>query len=83
MTWDCVLWDKKHIIVKSPKTEHHKGKESRTIPMFNGIIPLLEAVFEQVEPGGSPYVIAHRRGMFDKLKDGRNTNLGFRGCAVF
>jgi hypothetical protein len=24
----------------------------------------------------SPYVIACRRGMFDQLKDGRNTNLG-------
>ena len=76
LTWDCVLWDKKRIIVKSPKTEHHEGKDSRVIPMFPGILPLLEAVYEQAEPGGSPFVITRRRGMFDKLQDGRNTNLG-------
>ena len=76
LTWDCILWDKKRIIVKSPKTEHHAGKDSRIIPMFSGILPLLEAVYEQAEPGGSPFVIARRRGKFDKLKDGRNTNLG-------
>lgn len=76
LTWDCILWDKKRIVVKSPKTEHYEGKDSRVIPMFEGILPLLEAVYDQAEPGGSPFVIARRRGMFDKLKDGRNTNLG-------
>jgi len=44
--------------------------------MFEGILPLLEAVYNQAEPGGSHFVIARRRGNFDKLKDGRNTNLG-------
>ena len=76
LTWDCILWDKKRIIVKSPKTEHYEGKDSRIIPMFEGILPLLEAVYEQAEPGGSPFVIACRRGIFDQLTDGRNTNLG-------
>jgi len=28
------------------------------------------------QPGGSPFVIARRRGIFDQLTDGRNTNLG-------
>ncbi len=76
LTWDCILWDKKRIVVKSPKTEHYEGKDSRVIPMFEGIIPLLEAVYERAEPGGSPFVIARRRGLFDQLTDGRNTNLG-------
>jgi hypothetical protein len=76
LTWDCILWDKKRIIVKSPKTEHYEGKAERVIPMFDGILPLLEAVYEQAEPGGSPFVIARRRGVFDNLKDGLNTNLG-------
>jgi len=76
LTWDCILWDKKRIIVKSPKTERYEGKDSRVIPMFEGILPLLETVYEQAEPGGSPFVIARRRGIFDQLTDGRNTNLG-------
>ena len=76
MTWDCILWDQKRIIVKSPKTEHYEGKDYRVIPMFDGILALLEAVYDQAEPGGSPFVIARRRGKFDRLKDGRNTNLG-------
>jgi len=76
LTWDCILWDKKRIVVKSPKTEHYEGKDSRVVPMFKGIRPLLEAVYEQAEPGGSPFVIARRRGIFDQLTNGRNTNLG-------
>jgi len=76
LTWDCILWDKKRIVVRSPKTEHYEGKDSRVVPMFKGIRPLLEAVYDQAEPGGSPFVIARRRGIFDQLTDGRNTNLG-------
>ena len=44
--------------------------------MFEGILSLLETVYDQAEPGGSPFVIARRRGIFDQLTDGRNTNLG-------
>ena len=53
LTWDCILWDKKRIVVKSPKTEHYEGKDSRVVPMFKGIRPLLEAVYDQAEPGGT------------------------------
>ena len=28
LTWDCILWDKKRMIVKSSKTEHYEGKDS-------------------------------------------------------
>ena len=34
LTWDDVLWDVEKIVVRSPKTEHHKGKGIRIIPLF-------------------------------------------------
>jgi len=76
LTWDCILWDKKRIIVKSPKTEHHEGKGYRVIPMFEGILPLLEAVYDQAEEKGSPFVIARLRRLFDRPNENTNTNMG-------
>lgn len=50
LTWDDINWDGK-ILVRSCKTEHHEGKESRTIPLFPEILPHLREVFEQADPG--------------------------------
>ncbi len=60
LLWEHVDWDNSRILIPSPKTEHHNGKASRTIPMFPELKPLLEDAFEQAEVGAS-FVIAKQR----------------------
>ncbi|WP_145383180.1 N-terminal phage integrase SAM-like domain-containing protein [Botrimarina mediterranea] len=51
LTLSDVLWDKQRILVRSPKTEHHKGHDCRHVPIFPELVaPLLEAQ-EAAEPG--------------------------------
>ncbi len=44
------------MLVHSPKTEHHDGKESRVVPIFPELRPYLEEAWEQAEEG-EVYVI--------------------------
>ena len=59
------------MLVHSPKTEHHDGKESRVVPIFPELRPYLEEAWEQAEEG-EVYVIP---GAHHRLK-GNPTNLG-------
>jgi integrase len=34
ITWEGINWENLHMWVPSPKTEHHKGKEGRWVPLF-------------------------------------------------
>jgi len=43
LRWKDVLWEESRLIVTSPKTEHHKGHESRLIPLF----PEIAAAFRE------------------------------------
>src|SRR5687768_1892846 len=46
------MWTgRRTVTVRSPKTEHHKGKASRQIPIFPELRPYLDEVWESVEPG--------------------------------
>ncbi|MHB8897714.1 MAG: tyrosine-type recombinase/integrase [Thermoguttaceae bacterium] len=45
LRWIDVDWEHDRITVRSPKTEHHEGGESRVIPIFAELRPYLEAVF--------------------------------------
>ncbi|GIS62067.1 MAG: hypothetical protein CM1200mP2_42920 [Planctomycetaceae bacterium] len=40
-----VNWDRNRMTVRSPKTEHHPGGESRVIPLFPELRPHRETVF--------------------------------------
>ena len=51
-----------------PKTEHHKGKASREIPLFPELRPYLEEAFELAEAGGSPFVITRYRDAAGNLR---------------
>ncbi|TXT26232.1 MAG: integrase family protein, partial [Planctomycetota bacterium] len=51
LRWEDILWDQQRFIVHSPKTEKHQGRESRIVPLFPELLPYLEAVFDQAEPG--------------------------------
>ncbi len=51
LTWEDINWEHNRIHVTSPKTEHHPGGESRMIPLFPELRPILMEAFEQAEPG--------------------------------
>ncbi len=47
--------------VRSPKTEHHEGGESRIVPLFPELLPYLRDALE-VAPDRAEFVISgHRR----------------------
>lgn len=43
LTWGDVNWEQQRITVRSPKTAHHDGGDSRVMPMFPELQPYLEA----------------------------------------
>ena len=53
-------WERSRMRVRSPKTEHYAGGESRIVPLFPELLPHLEAVWDQAEPG-TEYVITRYR----------------------
>jgi hypothetical protein len=61
LKWSDIDWERNRIRVPSPKTEHIEGKESRMIPMFPELRPLLLDVLDEAEEGGSEYVITRYR----------------------
>jgi len=67
LRWQDILWDQNRMIVHAPKTEHHEGMASRTVPLYPELRPFLEAAFEAAEDGAE-FVVT-------KLKNGEQ-NLG-------
>ncbi len=62
LRWGDVDWERGRIRVRSPKTAHHPGGDSRIVPLFPELRLHLEAAFDKAEPG-TVYVIAkHRSG---------------------
>jgi integrase len=51
LRWSDIDWERGRIVIRSPKTEHHDGKEHRVIPLFPELRPHLEAVRDEVNPG--------------------------------
>ena len=51
LCWSDVGWDLGRITVRSPKTEHHDGKEFRTIPLFPELRLELQKVADKVNLG--------------------------------
>jgi integrase len=56
LRWQDVDWERSRFTVTSPKTEHHEGKESRIIPIFEELRPHLEAAFDAA-PDGAEFCI--------------------------
>jgi integrase len=46
LTWNAINWDAGVLIVQSPKTEAHDGKDRREVPIFAPVKPLLLAAWE-------------------------------------
>src|SRR5690606_21562039 len=45
LCWADVDWERGRIRVRSPKTEHHHGHESREVPIFDELLPYLREAF--------------------------------------
>ena len=61
LTWGDVDWENERLTVHSPKTEHHPGGESRSIPLFPELRREFEAVFDLAEPGTEYVITRYRR----------------------
>ncbi|WP_391580980.1 tyrosine-type recombinase/integrase [Bythopirellula polymerisocia] len=54
LKWGDINWAEGRIAVRSPKTEHHAGHESRVIPMFAELEPYFEKAWEQAQDAIDP-----------------------------
>lgn len=76
LRWQDVDWGAARIVVRSPKTEHHPGKDRRTIPLFPELRPILAEAFE-LALEGTVFVVDERMRASAQGKAGwRNCNLG-------
>jgi integrase len=73
LRWQDVDWEAGRIVVQSPKTEHHVGKASRTIPLFAELRLILAEAFD-LAPEGAVYVVDGNH------RDAANTASGWRNC---
>ncbi len=60
LRWNDVDWERCRLLVHSPKTEHHEGKETRWIPLFPELREHLEVAFD-CAPEGTEFVITRYR----------------------
>ncbi len=67
LRWTDINWEKGELLVRSPKTEHHAGKESRRVPLF----PELERVLMEASElalDGSEFVVNRYRDVAKNLQ---------------
>jgi integrase len=62
LQWGDVDWERNRMTIRSPKTEHIVGKESRVVPLFPELRPYLEAAFDRAEPGTVHVITICRSG---------------------
>ena len=60
LRWADVDWEAGRIVVTSPKTAHHRGKESRVVPLFPELRPYLEAVRDEAEDDAEFLITRYR-----------------------
>ena len=70
--WADVDWEAGRMVVTSPKTAHHEGKGSRTIPLFPELRAVLSEAYE-IAGGDSEFV-------FPKYREKALTAKGWRKC---
>ena len=67
ISWADVLWDQGRFQVRSPKTAHHEGRESRLVPI-GPVLPYLEAAFDHAEAGSERVVTRYSAKNFNLHK---------------
>ncbi len=65
LQWQDVNWEQNRMLVRSPKTEHNPGGESRLVLIFADLRPCLMQAFEEAEPGATYCVSRHRLASCD------------------
>lgn len=73
LRWSDINWESGRIVVTSPKTEHHPGKETRVIPLFGELRPILTEAFEAASDGAE-FVVG------GEYREAANTPGGWRNC---
>lgn len=67
LTWDDVNFGTNRMLVRSPKTEHHAGKESRWVPIFPELQPYLLKAYTEADDCAH-YVITRYRDTHVNLR---------------
>jgi hypothetical protein len=67
LTWADVDWEHDRFWVRSPKTEHHEGKEGRWVPLFPELRPYLEEARE-LAAEDAVHIITRYRDMSANLR---------------
>lgn len=68
LKWSDINWEHSKMLVHSPKTEHHEGKDTRWVPLFDdGLLQILAEGFEQARDG-EVYVINRYRSSIQNLR---------------
>ncbi len=75
LRWQDIDWAAGRIVVTSPKTEHHAGKENRTIPLFPELRTILGEAFDLADDGAEYVVDAAMRASAQGKAGWRNCNL--------
>ncbi|MHC4563392.1 MAG: tyrosine-type recombinase/integrase [Planctomycetota bacterium] len=60
MRWSDVDWEHHRFTVRSQKTEHHSGGDSRQVPLFPELRPHFLEAFDLAEPGTDYMVTRYR-----------------------
>ena len=68
LRWEDVNWEHNRFLVRSPKTEHHEGKDGRWVPIFPELREELETLFFSVASEGREFVINRYRSASQNLR---------------
>jgi integrase len=60
VTFRDVQWEKDRLIVRSPKTEQHKGHDQRIVPIVPKLMSLLQDAREALPDGASDLIVTIR-----------------------
>jgi integrase len=60
LTWGDIDFENSRILVRSPKTEHHKGKGTRVMPLFPELRPFLEIRADMFDSPNDPVILHYR-----------------------
>jgi integrase len=63
-----IFWERDRMRIRSPKTEHHKGHESRIVPIFPELLPYLLESAEAAQGQGSQFLVNRYRSSQANLR---------------
>ncbi len=78
LRWQDIDWGAERIVVHSPKTEHHPGKDKRVIPLFPELRNQLRECFEMAKDGDIYVIDSRYRRAAIGPSGWRNVNLRTR-----